>query len=134
MRCFTCGWLCVIPAALALALFVSSDVEAAKKAKKAKAVKGTVTEISKDSFTLKIPATPAKGKKPAQEASEKKFKVDDATKFTEITGKKQTSPVTRDEAVKMAKDKVVTVLSTGDTATEVKIGKAKKKAKKAKAQ
>jgi hypothetical protein len=132
--------LSVVVAVAALALTASSSEAAAKgkKAKKEHAVHGVVVKVEKDadkdSGTITVKIGGKKNKKTGVETpvEEKTFKVTDATKFTEVSGKKgalETKPSTFREV----KDGERVVLEVkGDKAEEVKFhDKKAKKAKKA---
>jgi hypothetical protein len=109
--------------------------QAAAKAKKEHAVKGVVASLDKDkdkdsgTITVKIPEHKNKKTGQVKPAAEKTFKVTEATKFIEVSGKKGEK---KEEAVTFAalKDgEKVTIEIKGDEALTVKFHAKKKKNK-----
>jgi hypothetical protein len=113
---------------LALVAAIPSAQAAEKgKGKKAHGVKGVVAEVKKDgdkdsgTITLHIPEHKNKKTGAVKPAEDKTFKVTDATKFIEVSGKKGEK---KEEAVTFAAVKDgehVVVKFEGDTAVEVAI-------------
>jgi len=119
-------------------LVAGSTSEAAPKAKKKGAVRGTVVEVKKDqdkeSGTLTIKVLPKKSKKdagaaaPAKEET-KTFKVTTETKVEQLVGKKKDAKAEPAKFSNVEKDQVVSIKADGDTAQEIKIAPKKKKKK-----
>jgi hypothetical protein len=128
--------MCLI-ASLAV-LLAGNAAEAAPKAKKKGAVRGTVVEVKKDadkeSGTLIIKVIPKKNKKAPADAAPKEetrtFKVTTETKVEQMVGKKKDAKPEPSKFSSIEKDAVVSIKADGDTAQEIQIA-AKKKKKKA---
>ena len=128
--------MCLI-ASLAV-LLAGNASEAAPKAKKKGAVRGTVVEVKKDadkeSGTLIIKVIPKKNKKAgaadAPKEETKTFKVTPETKVEQMVGKKKDAKPEPSKFSSIEKDAVVSIKADGDTAQEIQIA-AKKKKKKA---
>ncbi len=113
---------CALAGALLFLTPLSAD--AAKAKKKAKPIKGTVVEVKGETLTIRtVPAKKQTGAKPV----EKVFKLTSATKVEKVSGKKTEQKVTPAAVSDLAKNQTVTVSHKGETATVVKISKAKKK-------
>jgi len=121
-------------AALSLCMALPT-LAAGKKKKDGKPVKGTVVEVKKDEgketgeLKVKVP-----GKKGAA-ATDRTFKITEATKIAKITGKvkPKEAATTEGTAIKfgeVAKDASVILSAKGDEATSVKVLDTKKKKKK----
>jgi hypothetical protein len=133
--------LSVVVAVLALVLTASSAQAAGKgkgkKTKKEHAVHGVVVKVEKDAdkdsgtITVKIGAHKAKNGKPEQLGEEKTFKVTDATKFTEVSGKKGARETKPGKFSEVKDGEKVALEVKGDKAEEVTFHARKhKKAKK----
>ena len=127
--------MCLI-ASLAV-LLAGSASEAAPKAKKKGAIKGSVVEVKKDadkeSGTLIIKVIPKKNKKDPAAAPPKEetktFKVTTETKVEQMVGKKKEAKPEPSKFSSIEKDQVVSIKADGDTAQSITIAPKKKKKK-----
>jgi hypothetical protein len=123
--------LVVVVAGLAL-VAASPAAQAAEKAKKDHKVNGVVEEVKKDAdkdtgtITVKIPEHKNKKTGEVKPAEQKTFKVTDATKFVEVSGKKgdQKEETVTFAALKEGQKATFTV--KGDDVVEVKFHVKKK--------
>ena len=124
--------LVVVVAGLAL-VAASPAAQAAEKGKKGRHVKGVVAEVKKDAdkdtgtITVKIPEHKNKKTGEVKPAEEKTFKVTDATKFVEVSGKKGDQKEETVTFAQLKEGEKATFTVKGDEVVEVKFH-AKKKA------
>jgi hypothetical protein len=124
---------------VALALLMASPVEAADKAKKKKKqngpASGVVVEVKKDADkdtgTITIMTFAASDKKSVsiEPGTQRIFKINDATKFETVSGKKKDLSTTPVKFTDVVKGETVVVTATDDTASVVKIEPVAKKKK-----